>query len=73
VRREIRCDPEVLADAINDGINVFIHDVLVPRGLIDNDRYFGGGLEEKELLQLKYEVAQKVAGWWKVSWREEEG
>ena len=62
--------PEVLEHAISDGINVFVRDVLIRRGLIDEDRYES---ETAELLKFKYAVAEKVAALWLNALREATG
>jgi hypothetical protein len=63
--RKIETDPEVLVHAISDAINVYMRDVLRPRGLIPSDIPID---VDDELLRLKYEIAQTVAESWKVSW-----
>ena len=62
--REIRTDVEVLAHAIADGINVYIRDVLIPRGAVSKDAWTA----DDDLTRLKYEVAAAVAENWAVSW-----
>ncbi len=61
-RRKIRTNPEILHDAIVDGINVYIREVLLGRGILDERR-----LEDwtgQELDDLKHEVATRIAGQW---------
>ena len=66
--RRVEVDPEVLYNAINDAINVFVREVLVPRGLINADAYF----RDPDLLVLRNRIAQHCAEHWKVSWKNEE-
>ena len=70
--REIRTDTEVLIHVISDGINVYIRDVLIPRGVVDEEAYHAGGGADDDLVRLKYEVAAAVAARWAVSWRSNE-
>ena len=68
--REIRTDQEVLVNAISDGINIYVRDVLIPRGVADKEAWNGAGIGD--LTRLKYEVAATVAQMWAVSWRNDE-
>jgi hypothetical protein len=69
--REIRTDVEVLIHAISDGINVYIRDVLIPRGVVDKDTWNKAD-DTEDLIRLKYEVAAAVAAGWAVSWRNDD-
>ena len=66
--RTIQSNPEVLEHAVIDGINIFVRDVLIPRGLVDANRYHG----DEELLRLKYAIAKKVAQSWETCHLNEE-
>ncbi|HEX8913636.1 MAG TPA: hypothetical protein VF796_14855, partial [Humisphaera sp.] len=55
--------PRVLEHAIVDAINVYVRDVLIPRGLVDGERY---GDAAQELDRLKHDVARRWAENWKV-------
>jgi len=70
--REIRTDVEVLIHAISDGINIYIRDVLVPRG-VANEAAWDTADADGDLTRLKYEVAAAVAKRWAGSWRNDEG
>jgi hypothetical protein len=70
--REIRTDVEILVHAISDGINTYMQDVLIPRGVADKDAWDAAGADS-DLIRLKYEVAAAVAARWVVSWRNDEG
>lgn len=61
--REERMNPEALSAAINDGINRYVRDVLIPKGLIDLDRYDSLG---RELDDMRQAVCAAVADKWKV-------
>lgn len=63
--RRVEVDPEVLYNAINDAINVFVREVLVPRGLVNAEAYF----TDPDLLVLRNRIAQHWAENWKVSWK----
>jgi hypothetical protein len=54
---------EVLVHAISDGINIYIRDVLIPRGVADKEAWGAAGVDS-DLIRLKYEVAAKVAASW---------
>ena len=69
--REIRSDVEVLVHAISDGINAYVRDVLIPRGVADKAAWDAAGADG-DLTRLKYEVAAAVAAQWAVSWRNDE-
>ncbi|MGL6073081.1 MAG: hypothetical protein ACRC8S_02845 [Fimbriiglobus sp.] len=69
--REIRTDPEVVAHAISDAINLFMRE-LEDRGLIDQEACEIGFGIDGDLLRLKYEIAASVAARWEVSWRQDE-
>ncbi len=62
--RRVECDPGALACAINDGINVYIRDVLIPRGIINIELFNN----DRELVALKHQVAGYWAQRWRVSW-----
>jgi hypothetical protein len=64
--REVRSDPEVVEHAIVDAINVFIREVLAPRCPPLAELW--DGTDSMELDRLKYEVAERVAAHWAVSW-----
>jgi hypothetical protein len=61
--REVRSDPEVLTNAVVDGINVFCRDVLIPRSPALKDIWCAD-----EILRLQYQVAEAVAKSWTVCW-----
>ncbi len=69
--REIRTDVEVLIHVISDGINGYIRDVLIPRGVVDKE-VWGAASADSDLIRLKYEVAAAVAESWAVSWRNDD-
>lgn len=69
--RELRTDVDVLVHAINDGINAYIRDVLIPRGLVDPAAWAAAG-PDSDLLLSRYEVAAAVAKRWEVSWHNDE-
>jgi hypothetical protein len=69
--REIHTDVEVLINAISDAINVYIRDVLIPRGVMDKHAWDRVGPND-DLIRLKYEVATSVANRWAVSWRNDD-
>ena len=58
-KREVHIDPEILAPALIDAINIFCRDVLVPGGLLSKDAW-----EDDSLLEKKYAVACMVAERW---------
>lgn len=60
--RVIETDPEVLEHAVNDGINIFIRDVLGPKGLLKQPEYEN---VDRELMALQCSVAKKVAENWR--------
>jgi hypothetical protein len=62
--RRVEYDPEVLGCAINDAINVYIRDVLIPRGVINIERWNNDG----ELVTLKHQVGKYWAQRWRVAW-----
>jgi hypothetical protein len=64
--RKLETDPEVIVNAISDAINIYVRDVLMPRGVVSKEAWHGEGSEE--LLRLKYEIAKTVAASWKVCW-----
>lgn len=66
--RRVEIDPEVVVNAINDAINIFVREVLVPRGLIDAGVYFN----DPDLDRLKHDIAKHCAERWKVSWRNDQ-
>jgi hypothetical protein len=66
--RRVEVDPDVLFNAINDAINVFVREVLVPRGLVDAEAYF----KDPDLLVLRNRIAEHWAEHWKVSWKNDE-
>jgi hypothetical protein len=58
--REVRTDPEILQHAVNDGINIFVREVLIPEGIVDQRRY--DGLSDER----KHAICRAVAASWKV-------
>ena len=62
-KAKLRLPPRVLENAVVDGINRFIRDGLIPRGLLDQSRYES----EEGLGQLKNDIARAVAEGWKTS------
>ena len=65
--REVRIDPEISVHAINDAINRFVVEVLLPRGLLDEKRYFDSD-EDKELMRLQAQIVRETAERWRVSY-----
>ncbi len=63
--RRVEADPEVVYNAINDAINVFVREVLIPRGLVNKEAYFN----DADLLTLRNRIAKHWAEHWKVSWK----
>lgn len=63
----VEVDPEVIYNAINDAINVFVREALVPRGLVNPEAYF----HDPDLPVLRNRIAQHWAEHWKVSWKSE--
>lgn len=61
----IELDTETIGHAISDAINIYVREILVPRGVVHQDAWD----TDKELIKLKYEIAEQVAQKWKVSWR----
>jgi hypothetical protein len=66
--RRVEVDPEVVYNAINDAINVFVREVLVPRGLVNPEAYFN----DSDLLVLRNRIAKHWAEHWKVSWKNDD-
>ena len=64
----IELDSELVGHAISDAINTYVREVLIPRGVVAEDVWDA----DKELMNLKYEIAEKVAQKWKVSWRHDD-
>lgn len=60
---KLRLPPVAVASAVVDGINRFIRDGLIPRGLMDQSRYES----EVGLSQLKHDIARAIAEGWKTS------
>jgi hypothetical protein len=60
--RDVRTDREVLLHAINDAINIFVREVLLPEGIIDQQGF--DRLDDDRLMAAKYAIADKVAAWW---------
>jgi hypothetical protein len=58
--RTIDSNPEVMEHAVSDGINIFVREVLIPRGLVDANGYEA----DDEVLRLKYAIAKNVAQSW---------
>jgi hypothetical protein len=59
--RIIHSNPEILEHAVSDGINIFVRDVLVPRGFVDPTTYDA----DQEILLLRDEIARNVAQSWR--------
>lgn len=66
--RRVETDPEILGSAINDAINVFVREVLIPRGLVNEEAYFN----DSELDALKHNIAKHWAERWKVCWKNDD-
>lgn len=62
-KAKLRVPPIVLENAVVDGINRFIQDGLIHRGLLDPGRYES----DPGLSQLKHDIARAVADSWKTS------
>ncbi len=45
--------------AVNDGINIYVREALLRRGLLTSEKV--DELTRPELLELKYEIARQVA------------
>jgi hypothetical protein len=65
--RRIEVDAEILFNAINDGINEYVKEVLVPRGLVNMEAYDN----TSDLVQSRHKIAKHFATHWKISWRNE--
>lgn len=63
--RRVEVDPEVLFNAINDAINVFVREALIRRGLVNAEAYFN----DPEIDTLKRRIAKHWAENWTVSWK----
>jgi Family of unknown function (DUF6188) len=61
----VETDPEVLYSAINDAINVFMREVLIPQGLLDEQAYSS----RESLLLQRNQIAAHWAERWRVSWK----
>lgn len=48
--------------AINDGINIYVREVLLKKGLLSTEQFYELG--NPEFLNLKYKIAQEMAGGW---------
>lgn len=66
--RRVEVDPEILFNAINDAINVFVREVLIPRGLVSAEAYS----KDPELIPLKCIIAKHWAEHWKVCWKNDD-
>lgn len=62
--RRVELDPDTVAIAMNDAINVYIRDVLIPRGVVNKELYDG----DMRLIELKHQVAEYWAYRWRESW-----
>jgi len=60
--QKIRNNVEVLHDAIVDGINRFLREVLIERGLLDGSKLEGSTADDLD--ELKHAVASRVAASW---------
>jgi predicted double-glycine peptidase len=65
--RRIEVDTEVIFSAVNDAINIFVREVLIPRKLVNEEAYFN----DEELIGLQHQIAQRCADSWKVCWKNE--
>lgn len=61
--RLVTSDPEILQHAAHDAINLFVRDVLVPRGLINSEDYNA----DETIKDSQIQVARQVAEMWKES------
>ena len=59
-KRTVNMEPEVVAPALIDAINIFCRDVLVPRGYLRKEDW-----EDDALVEPKYAVARRVAESWR--------
>lgn len=67
--KRIEVDPSVLHNAIVDGINIYVRDVLRPRGIVDQEKE---GAESKAIRGLKHDIARRLSEEWRVSWKWDE-
>lgn len=63
VPRPVACDPDAVQHAAHDAINIFVRDVLIPRGLIDPAKYDADGM----IVDLQREIAIGVSQRWRQS------
>ncbi len=63
--RRVEVDSEVLYHAINDAINGFVREVLIPRSHVNAEVYFN----DEELVGLQHQTAKQWAEHWKISWK----
>jgi hypothetical protein len=66
--RRVEVDLEVLFNAINYGINTYVNEVLIPKGIVNKEVYHN----TPGLSPLKHEIAMRCAQDWKVSWVNDE-
>lgn len=59
--REVHSCRIVLENAVIDGINIYIRDVLLPLGIIEENRLHDAGAS---LDEAKYRIAREVADSW---------
>ena len=64
VLRTIDTDPDILRQAINDGINRYLRDVLLPSGLVDEERF---ECAEPELNMTRRKVVEATVKSWQQS------
>ena len=65
--RRMEVDSEVIFSAVNDAINIFVREVLIPRRLVNEEAYFN----DEELIGLQRQIAKRCAESWKVCWKNE--
>lgn len=65
--RRVEVDPEVLYNAINDAVNVFVREAIIKRGLISPEAYSN----DADMPTLKHRIAEHWAENWRVSWKKD--
>jgi len=53
---------EAFVSAVVDGINIYIREAILDKGLLNSE--LSGQLDLKEALDLKHEIAQEIARKW---------
>jgi hypothetical protein len=66
--RRVEVDAEFLFSVINDAINVYVREVLVLRGFVNDGAYFN----DPELVALQHRIANQLAKHWTVCWKNDD-